>query len=166
MIKDAHLTQDDIADSVSILSVTFITLQPFSTAIGRRIGPKYWIACMMLAWGTVCMAHAATKNRGTLIALRLLLGAFEAGFVPTSFVRILKHCPSCQLAKICSITCRQYIRSTPWVSVWAYSQACILLPARSQVSLPMVSFRSRTAHCTTGSYCSSSKGLLVSSWPS
>jgi hypothetical protein len=41
---------------------------------------------MMVAWGTVCMAHAATKDRGTLIALRLLLGAFEAGFVPTSFV--------------------------------------------------------------------------------
>jgi MFS family permease len=88
MIKDAHLTQDDIADSVSILSVTFITLQPFSTAIGRRVGPKYWIGCMMVAWGVVCMAHAATKNRGTLIALRLLLGAFEAGFVPTSFVSV------------------------------------------------------------------------------
>jgi MFS family permease len=88
MIKDANLTQDDIADSVSILSVTFITLQPFSTAIGRRIGPKYWIACMMAAWGSVCMAHAGTKNRGTLIALRLLLGSFEAGFVPTAFVSL------------------------------------------------------------------------------
>jgi MFS family permease len=86
MIKDANLKQDDIADSVSILSVTFITLQPFSTALGRRIGPKYWIGIMMLCWGTVCMAHAAVKNRGGLIALRLLLGAFEAGFVPTSFV--------------------------------------------------------------------------------
>jgi len=88
MIKDAHLTPDDIPDSVSILSVTFITLQPVSVAIGRRVGPKYWIACMMVAWGAVCMAHAGVKNRGTLIALRLLLGAFEAGFVPTSFVRV------------------------------------------------------------------------------
>jgi MFS family permease len=92
MVDDANITQDDIADSVSILSVTFITLQPFSTAIGRRVGPKYWIACMMTAWGAACMAHAGTKNRGTLIALRLLLGAFEAGFVPTSFVRNLNSC--------------------------------------------------------------------------
>ncbi|KAF2108087.1 hypothetical protein BDV96DRAFT_616595 [Lophiotrema nucula] len=59
-IKDANITHDEIADSVSILSATFITLQPMSTAIGRR-------------------------NRGTLIALRLLLEGFEAGFVPTSF---------------------------------------------------------------------------------
>lgn len=86
MLKDTHLKQDDIADSVSILSVTYITLQPFSTAIGRRVGPKYWIGFMMVAWGSVCMAHAGVKNRGTLMALRLLLGAFEAGFVPTSFV--------------------------------------------------------------------------------
>ncbi|ORY16997.1 major facilitator superfamily domain-containing protein [Clohesyomyces aquaticus] len=85
MVKDAHLKPDDIPDSVSLLSVTFITLQPFSTAIGRRVGPKYWIAFMMVCWGTVCMAHAVVHNRGTLIALRLLLGAFEAGFVPTSF---------------------------------------------------------------------------------
>ena len=33
------------------------------------------------------MAHAAINNRATLIALRLLLGAAESGFVPTSFVR-------------------------------------------------------------------------------
>jgi MFS family permease len=115
MIRDAHLTQDDIADSVSILSVTFITLQPFSTAVGRRIGPKYWIACMMVAWGAVCMAHAATKNRGTLIALRLLLGAFEAGFVPTSFVSLL-YLNLCFSTDDCSITCRRYIRNTRLVS--------------------------------------------------
>lgn len=83
--QDAHLRINDISDSLSLLSVTFITLQPFSTVIGRRIGPKYWIAFMMLCWGSVCAAHAGIKNRGTLVALRLLLGAAEAGFVPTTF---------------------------------------------------------------------------------
>jgi hypothetical protein len=32
------------------------------------------------------MAHAGIRNRGTLIALRLLLGAAEAGFVQRVFV--------------------------------------------------------------------------------
>jgi MFS family permease len=31
------------------------------------------------------MAHAGIKNTATLLGLRLLLGAFEAGFVPTVF---------------------------------------------------------------------------------
>lgn len=121
MVKDANLTQDDIADSVSILSVTFIILQPFSTAIGRRIGPKYWIGCMMVAWGSVCMAHAAIKNRGTLIALRLLLGAFEAGFVPTSFVSLLRS-PS--LARLnCAVLHVHHLsevltRSAAWPIRW------------------------------------------------
>ena len=43
---------------------------------------------MMLAWGAICMAHAGIKSRQTLIALRLLLGAAEAGFVPSVFVRL------------------------------------------------------------------------------
>jgi hypothetical protein len=116
MIKDAHITQDDIADSVSILSVTFITLQPFSAAIGRRIGPKYWIACMMVAWGMVCMAHAATKNRGTLIALRLLLGAFEAGFVPTSFVSPSVPVDVCYGRLICKVL---HVDHIPQVLTWS-----------------------------------------------
>jgi MFS family permease len=39
----------------------------------------------MISWGAICMALAGTKNRETLIALRLLLGGFEAGFVPCVF---------------------------------------------------------------------------------
>ena len=44
---------------------------------------------MIVAWGSLCMAHAGIKNRETLIALRLLLGAAEAGFVPSVFVSVL-----------------------------------------------------------------------------
>ena len=73
------------------LSVTFVTLQPLSTIVGRRVGVKYWISFMMLAWGSICMAHASIRNRATLIALRLLLGAAEAGFVPSVFVSTSVH---------------------------------------------------------------------------
>lgn len=61
---------------------------PISTALGRIVGPKRWIPIMMLCWGAVTMAHAGMKNRETLIALRLLLGVFEAGFVPTAYYYI------------------------------------------------------------------------------
>jgi MFS family permease len=79
------LGKNDVSDAVSLLSATFVTLQPFATVLGRRIGPKYFIPILMLSWGAVCMAHAGITNRAQLIALRLLLGAFEAGFVPTVF---------------------------------------------------------------------------------
>ncbi|GAA5881962.1 hypothetical protein JCM8547_003934, partial [Rhodosporidiobolus lusitaniae] len=82
--QDVGLRPDDISDAVSILSVTFVTLQPFGVALGRRIGVTYWIPLIMILWGTCTAAHAAIHNRASLFALRLLLGAFEASFFPST----------------------------------------------------------------------------------
>ncbi|KAF2401562.1 MFS general substrate transporter [Trichodelitschia bisporula] len=85
MVKDAHLREDDIPSSLTWWSATYVPLQPFSTMVGRKVGPKNWIIIMMVVWGALSVAHAGIRNRGTLIALRLLLGAAESGFTPTSF---------------------------------------------------------------------------------
>lgn len=44
------------------------------------VGPRIWMTFQLLAWGSICMAHAGISNSATLVALRLLLGAAEAGF--------------------------------------------------------------------------------------
>lgn len=46
----------------------------------RRVGVKYFITFQLLVWGGLCMAHAGINGSGSLIALRLLIGAAEAGF--------------------------------------------------------------------------------------
>ncbi|GAA5999749.1 uncharacterized protein JCM10292_003730 [Rhodotorula paludigena] len=81
---DVGLSRDDISDSVSLLSVTFVTLQPFGVALGRRVGVSRWIPLIMILWGTITACHAAIKSTGQLFALRLLLGAFEASFFPST----------------------------------------------------------------------------------
>lgn len=43
---------------------------------------------LITLYGGITMAHAAIKNRATLIACRLLLGAFEAGFYPSAMFYI------------------------------------------------------------------------------
>jgi MFS family permease len=48
--------------------------------LGRRVGVKYFITFQLIIWGGLCMAHAGINGSGGLIALRLLLGLFEAGF--------------------------------------------------------------------------------------
>jgi MFS family permease len=53
--------------------------------IARKVGPHRWLSFQLLFWGSLCMAHAAIRGSGTLIALRLLLGAAESGFTQTSF---------------------------------------------------------------------------------
>lgn len=46
----------------------------------RRVGVKYFITLQLIVWGGLCMAHAGINGSGSLIALRLLIGAAEAGF--------------------------------------------------------------------------------------
>ncbi|KAJ5611114.1 hypothetical protein N7510_007833 [Penicillium lagena] len=84
-ITDAHLSPNTVATTLTLFSATYVPLQPLSTLAARRIGPKWWIAFLLIIWGALCMAHAAVKNNATLVALRLLLGAAESGFTPSSY---------------------------------------------------------------------------------
>ncbi|KAJ0338515.1 hypothetical protein COL922a_005519 [Colletotrichum nupharicola] len=52
--------------------------------MGRWLGAKYWIPIMMIGWGFITLVQAFIKGRDALIATRLLIGAFEAGFYPTA----------------------------------------------------------------------------------
>jgi MFS family permease len=38
----------------------------------------------MIAWGLFTLANAYVKSEGELIAYRLMIGLFEAGFYPTA----------------------------------------------------------------------------------
>ncbi|RSL91245.1 hypothetical protein CEP52_014321 [Fusarium oligoseptatum] len=81
---DIGAKPDDLNEAVSLFFVTFVVLQPVSAAVGRYIGAKHWIPILMFGWGTVTVGQAFIKGRGALIATRLLIGAFEAGFYPTA----------------------------------------------------------------------------------
>ena len=53
-----------------------------SNLILHRVGAKIWIAFLMVAWGLVSMANLFISGSASFYALRLLLGATEAGFFP------------------------------------------------------------------------------------
>jgi MFS family permease len=48
----------------------------------KRMQPAYYISGLCVAWGLVATFSAFVQNLGGLIACRLLLGFFEAGFFP------------------------------------------------------------------------------------
>ncbi|KAL4898077.1 major facilitator superfamily domain-containing protein [Aspergillus ambiguus] len=84
-IEDANLKPDDIPNSLSLFSATYVPLQPISSVMGRLVGPKWWIATLMIVWGSLCIAHIGVNSTGTFLTLRLLLGVGEAGFTPTCY---------------------------------------------------------------------------------
>ncbi|KIX06674.1 uncharacterized protein Z518_04650 [Rhinocladiella mackenziei CBS 650.93] len=82
--KDIGAHSDDLNLAVSLFFITFVLFQPPSAAVGRWMGAKHWIPIIMFCWGVLTIAQAFIKGRGALIATRLLIGAFEAGFYPTA----------------------------------------------------------------------------------
>lgn len=57
----------------------FVPFQPISTAIGKRVGQARWLSFISFGWGILTLAHAFVKTKGQVIAVRLLIGVFEAG---------------------------------------------------------------------------------------
>ena len=55
-----------------------------SNLILHRVGAKKWIGTLMFMWGLVSAALGLTQGPHSFYALRFLLGATEAGFVPGS----------------------------------------------------------------------------------
>jgi len=60
-----------------------VPFQPISVAVGKRAGQARWLAVISTGWGILTLAHAFVKTKGQVIAVRLLIGVFEAGFYPT-----------------------------------------------------------------------------------
>ena len=81
--KDLNMPSTAINTATSLFFCTFVPLQPVSTAIGKRVGQSKWLAFISLGWGILTLSHAFVKTEGQLIAVRLLIGVFEAGFYPT-----------------------------------------------------------------------------------
>lgn len=69
---------------------------PISVILGRIVGPRWWLPFIVAAWGIVTIVQAIMRTRAQLIALRLLLGVFEAGYIPTSYYYIGTLYPSYQ----------------------------------------------------------------------
>lgn len=51
-----------------------------SSMILSRTRPSVFLPIITFAWGSVAALIGAVRNQGQLIALRFLLGVFEAGF--------------------------------------------------------------------------------------
>lgn len=53
-------------------------------AIARKVGPRYFITFIVISWGLVMVGHGLVESWRTMLALRCLLGIFEAGYFSTA----------------------------------------------------------------------------------
>jgi sugar phosphate permease len=82
MTEDLGLVGNQYQVAVSILFVTYLLFEVPSNLVLKRFTPSRWIAFITTAWGIVATLTGLVNSYGALIAVRLILGALEAGLFP------------------------------------------------------------------------------------
>ncbi|KAL4861877.1 major facilitator superfamily domain-containing protein [Aspergillus spectabilis] len=67
------------------LFFTYGLCEPISNIVLRRLGPKIWLPIIVCAWGLITTLTCQVSSYGGFVAIRLLLGAAEAGLYPGSY---------------------------------------------------------------------------------
>ncbi|OMH84463.1 High-affinity nicotinic acid transporter [Zancudomyces culisetae] len=66
----------------SLFFITYVAMEPFANVLLKKLRPSIWFPFIGIGWSVTCMCMAAAKNATHAIIIRLILGAFEAGFTP------------------------------------------------------------------------------------
>ena len=118
--KDVGMPSTAVNNATSLFFITFILFQPISAAMGKRLGVKVWIPFLMIGWGAITIAMAYVRNEGMLIAFRLLIGVFEAGFYPCAVFYLSAFYTRFDLARRIGIFYGMYAVAGAFSGVLAY----------------------------------------------
>ncbi len=83
----------------SLFFVSYALFEIPSNVILARVGARLWIARIMVSWGLVSSAMMFVNSAAMFYALRLLLGATEAGFFPGIIYYLTRWFPVRERAK-------------------------------------------------------------------
>lgn len=67
---------------------------PSNIVLKRFSRPSLYMGILVTSWGVIMTLHGVVSNYAGILALRLLLGVFEAGFFPGAVylcVRLFSH---------------------------------------------------------------------------
>ncbi|KAA8913205.1 hypothetical protein TRICI_003267 [Trichomonascus ciferrii] len=81
--KDLNMNSSQYSTCQGVLFIGYILMSVPSNVILEKIGrPRFFIPGAMLLWGLISTCIGAVHNFGTMVFLRILLGALEAPFLP------------------------------------------------------------------------------------
>jgi ACS family tartrate transporter-like MFS transporter len=82
MNKDVHLSPAVFGFGGGLFFLSYFLFEVPSNLLLQKIGARLWIARIMITWGVLAAAMASVTGLRSFYAMRLLLGAAEAGFFP------------------------------------------------------------------------------------
>lgn len=82
---DLGMRNNDYNIALFIFFIPYILFEVPSNLVLKKLAPSTWLSLIMVLWGIATVGMGLVKNFGGLIAMRVLLGLFEAGLFPGRF---------------------------------------------------------------------------------
>lgn len=99
MNKDVGLSDAAYGLGAGIFFLGYTVFEIPSNLLLHRLGPRIWIARIMITWGIVSAAMMFVRGETSFYVLRLLLGIAEAGFFPGMILYLTYWFPSAARAQ-------------------------------------------------------------------
>ncbi len=96
---DLHLTETVYGLGGGIFFLGQLVFDLPSNLLLQKVGPRLWIARIMITWGIVATCMMFIRGAHSFYAMRLLLGISEAGFFPGMILYLTYWFPSQERAK-------------------------------------------------------------------
>jgi ACS family tartrate transporter-like MFS transporter len=103
MNKDIGLSAAAFGLGGGLFYITYVIFEVPSNLAMQKVGARLWIARIMISWGIVSAAMAFVVGPNSFYAVRLLLGAAEAGFFPGVILYLTYWFPSSYRGRIVAI---------------------------------------------------------------
>ncbi|KAJ5623953.1 hypothetical protein N7510_000262 [Penicillium lagena] len=82
MLKDLDFVGYRYSLIVLMFFVTYVIFQPPATVLIRKIGPPYFLSAIIFSWGILMLGMGFAQSWSQVLAIRVLLGVFAAGYFP------------------------------------------------------------------------------------
>ncbi|OJD34527.1 mfs transporter [Diplodia corticola] len=82
LTEELGMTGNDYNVALLVFFVPYILFEIPSNLILKRVAPSTWLSLIMALWGICTMGQGLVSSFGGLVAMRVLVGLFEAGLFP------------------------------------------------------------------------------------
>ncbi|MGD9788287.1 MAG: MFS transporter [Sulfuricellaceae bacterium] len=103
MNQDIGLSAAAYGLGAGLFFIGYFLFEVPSNLILARVGPRFWIARIMVTWGLVSMDMASVAGERGFYLLRFLLGLAEAGFFPGIILYLTYWFPAAERARIIAL---------------------------------------------------------------
>ncbi len=97
--RDLHLTDTMFGLGGGLYFVGQLMFDLPSNLLLQKVGPRVWIARIMISWGIIASCMMFVQGEHSFYAMRLLLGISEAGFFPGMILYLTYWFPSGERAR-------------------------------------------------------------------